>query len=54
MIAFGVLFVLWKAFHWSILGGHLVLYIEFIEMALFVIFWSTQTVERWNETVFPE
>jgi hypothetical protein len=51
MVVFGGLFVLCQAFDWSTLGGRLVLYIEAVEILLFVTFWGTQTVERWNRTV---
>jgi hypothetical protein len=51
MLVSGGLFVLCKAFDWSSLGGRLVLYIEAVEILLFVIFWAVQTVERWNRIV---
>jgi hypothetical protein len=51
MIASGVVFILARAHNRSSLGGHLVLAIEAVEITLFVIFWATQTIERWNETV---
>jgi hypothetical protein len=51
MIVAGLLFVLYQRHHQSALGGHLVLTIETVEIALFVVFWGLQTVERWTETV---
>jgi hypothetical protein len=51
MIVSGLLFVLVRAFDWSTLGGHLVLYIEAVEISLFVAFWVAQTLERWDHTV---
>jgi hypothetical protein len=51
MIGAGVWFVIERSHNRSALGGHLVLTIEIIEIVLFVLFWSTQTVERWHQTV---
>ena len=53
MVLSGLLFVLWKSLNWSSLGGHLVLYIEAVEISLFVAFWVAQTFERWDHTVGP-
>jgi hypothetical protein len=47
----GALFIVYQEiFDWSFLGPHAVLYIEALEIVLFVIFWVTQTAERWNQT----
>jgi hypothetical protein len=51
MIVFGILFVVYRGHHQSALGGRLVLAIEVVELFLFVVFWATQTIERWNDTV---
>lgn len=51
MIVSGIVFVVSQRHNRSSLGGHLVLSIEFVELSLFVIFWVTQTLERWNRTV---
>jgi hypothetical protein len=51
MVVAGVLFLIERAQNRSALGGHLVLTIEAAEIILFVVFWTTQTAERWNQTV---
>ena len=51
MVVVGLVFVVLQHIDRSILGGHLILSIEAAEILLFVIFWSVQTVERWNGTV---
>lgn len=51
MIVAGILFVVLQGHDRTALGGHLVLTIEAVEIALFVVFWGLQTVERWTETV---
>jgi hypothetical protein len=54
MLFFGGLFVVYRQiFAWSFLGEHVVLYIEAVEIFLFVVFWVIQTVQRWNATVGP-
>ena len=52
MILAGGLFAVdyeWGDRSW--LGGHLVLVIEAVEIALFFVYWLIQTVDRWVETV---
>ena len=51
MFVVGLVFVVLQHIDRSVIGGHLVLFIEAAEILLFVIFWSVQTVERWNGTV---
>jgi hypothetical protein len=53
MLGFGVAFIVYQLSDSSssAFGGHLVLYIEVVELFLFAMFWGLQTVERWNETV---
>jgi hypothetical protein len=51
MIVSGILFIVEHSHDRTSLGGHLVLVIEAVEIGLFVVFWSAQTVERWNQTV---
>jgi len=51
MAAAGVLFLLERGDNRSTLGGHLLLWIEAVEIGLFIVFWTTQTVERWDRTV---
>lgn len=48
MILAGLWFLVVHARHRT---GHLVLWIEAIEIFLFVVFWAVQTVQRWNRTV---
>jgi hypothetical protein len=50
MLVGGVVFIVYRLFNSSALHGHLVLAIEVVELALFVAFWSVQTIERWNQT----
>jgi hypothetical protein len=51
MIVFAVVFIAARALDRSSLDGHLVLFVEAIEIGLFVVFWGAQTVERWHQTV---
>ena len=51
MIVFAVVFIAARAHDRSSFDGHLVLFIEAIEIGLFVVFWGAQTVERWHRTV---
>ncbi|HLM19149.1 MAG TPA: hypothetical protein VK549_15115 [Acidimicrobiia bacterium] len=48
MVVSGIAFIVLHEQDRSLLGGHLVLVIEAIEIGLFMVFWATQTVERWN------
>jgi hypothetical protein len=48
MLAAGLWFVLVHARHRT---GHLVLWIEAIEIFLFVVFWAAQTIQLWNRTI---
>jgi hypothetical protein len=51
MLGCGVAFIVVQLSDSSAFRGHLVLFIEVVELALFAAFWALQTRERWNETV---
>jgi hypothetical protein len=51
MVVSGIVFLILHAHDKSMLGGHLVLGIEAVEISLFFAFWAVQTIERWDQTV---
>jgi len=51
MVAAGGVFLGYRYIDRSAFNGHLVLYMEVIELALFAAFWAIQTIERWHDTV---
>ena len=51
MFLSGLLFLGYRYVDRSAFNGHVVLYIEAVELILFAAFWSIQTVERWHDTV---
>lgn len=53
MVVAGLAFLRFQHHDRAALGGHLVLGIEAIEIALFGAFWIVQTFERWNRIAAP-
>ena len=51
MIVSGAVFLGYRYIDRSAFNGHVVLYVEVVELALFTVFWAIQTIERWHDTV---
>ena len=51
MVLSGIMFLAARSSDKSTFGGHLVLYVEVVDLVLFTAFWAIQTVERWHDTV---
>jgi hypothetical protein len=51
MVVSGAVFMGYRYIDRSAFNGHVILYIEIVELTLFTAFWAIQTIERWHDTV---